>query len=164
MHPFSLMAVGWNQVRSSTQLRISCTKLNRGFVRIAFVAVSGHPIESLLSRRISLIALWIIMCCRPGHKPRYGDKYRTVEKCQEACLTLVKNCDAVNYDVLVCRPCLSPRPPTASHNVYPEVCRVYTRRREEHYGKCDFEQCNEKFTFAGTKGANSYIYVPSGSF
>merc|ERR1712032_937268 len=30
--------------------------------------------------------------------PRYDAKYATVEKCQDACLKLVKNCDAVNYD------------------------------------------------------------------
>jgi len=33
-----------------------------------------------------------------NHHPRYETRYATVEQCQDACLKLVKNCDAVNYD------------------------------------------------------------------
>ena len=38
------------------------------------------------------------------------------------------------------------------------VCRVHARR-DKHYGKCGFEQCNGKWTSAATKGFDSYIYV-----
>ena len=73
----------------------------------SFVAVFLHPLN--LSSHAECLSnhARIIMFRRNHHKPHYDTKYDTVEQCQEACLKWVPGCDSVNYDVLVCRPCLS---------------------------------------------------------
>ena len=72
-----------------------------------FVTVFLHPLNLSSHAEYFSNHARIIMFRRNHHKPHYDTKYDTVEQCQEACLKSVPGCDAVNYDVLVCRPCLS---------------------------------------------------------
>lgn len=72
------------------------------------------------------------------HYPRYDTIYGTAEQCQDACLTKVPQCNAVNY-----------APSTVKH---------------VKKGKCGFEHCQSLKKFGGTKHFNSYAYVgPDGA-
>ena len=91
-----------------------------------------------------------------------------MEQCQNACLNLVANCDAVNYDKLVHRLCSSRQPAqTSTHSdteydkqvVVIMLCACCVLTCRDNGGKCGFEQCDGQFKYGGTKGSYAYVYV-----
>jgi len=67
--PKSPTVFGWQKVRDSSQTKLKCLKKNHG-------KDANGKIPT----------------------PRYDSKFSTVEECQNACVNLVPDCDAVNYD------------------------------------------------------------------
>ena len=53
---------------------------------------------------------YLFVISRRHHHPKYDSKFKTVELCKAACIHLVNNCDAVNYDKSVYTPLSAPIP------------------------------------------------------